>query len=69
MNKEKTRIEFEGIKYFEVGCRKCYKSEWKIYYNELDFIAKCQNCEHVIILKKASIMNSPDEPIIKLYQI
>ena len=61
---EKPNIEFEGKKYYLVGCRKCQEGEnwmWNIGSDGSSFVAQCRNCGHKILIDPIKLRNKPDE--------
>jgi len=59
------QIEYEGKILYEIGCRKCQQSEWKIYSDKTEFVAKC-GCGHIIPLKPTQLKLEPDTTAIPL---
>ncbi len=58
----KPHIEFEGKKYFVIGCSKCKKGGaiWNVGSDDNNFIMSCGNCKHTIIIDQKNIKDKPD---------
>ena len=60
---EKLNFEFEGEKYYLIGCRKCQEFEvsWNIGSDGTNFVAQCGNCSHKVMLMIKVLRDKPDE--------
>lgn len=66
---EQPKIEIDGVTYYQVGCRKCGKGEWKIFYDGKKYFAFQCECGNTLELAKAKLQNKPDEKPIPLRMV
>jgi DNA-directed RNA polymerase subunit RPC12/RpoP len=66
MTEDYPKLQFEGKDYFMVGCANCDECKWFVYADGKDFVAKCSNCGHKIVMKQDSLRDKPNQKAIDM---